>query len=145
MKIDILTAMHSAEHLLNSTMVDLFGCQRSFSAHINKKKSKCDYHFDRPLTPSEISEIERRVNTAITDDLQLTETFISLEDAENKYNLDRLPESAGDTVRIISIGEYDAVPCIGNHVARTGQIGRFQISTTSFEEGVLRIRYKLID
>lgn len=35
--------MHTAEHILNRTMQNMFGCGRCFSAHINPKKSKCDY------------------------------------------------------------------------------------------------------
>ena len=35
--------MHTAEHILNQTMIRLFGCGRSRNAHIEKKKSKCDY------------------------------------------------------------------------------------------------------
>ena len=33
--------MHTAEHLLNATMVKTFGCPRSRNAHIERKKSKC--------------------------------------------------------------------------------------------------------
>ena len=35
--------MHTCEHILNQTMVRMFGCGRSMNAHIEKKKSKCDY------------------------------------------------------------------------------------------------------
>jgi len=59
-KIDPKSRMHSAEHLLNQTMVRMFNCGRCFSAHIEKKKSKCDYHFDRSLTEKETREIEKR-------------------------------------------------------------------------------------
>ena len=38
-----IAPMHTAEHLLNATMVKTFGCPRSRNAHIEKKKSKCDY------------------------------------------------------------------------------------------------------
>ena len=54
--------MHSAEHILNQTMDRMFGCGRCFSAHIERRKSKCDYHFDRGLTAEEIAEIQDRVN-----------------------------------------------------------------------------------
>ena len=37
---------HSCEHLLNATMVKMFGCPRSRNAHVEKKKSKCDYILD---------------------------------------------------------------------------------------------------
>jgi hypothetical protein len=38
--------MHTAEHILNQTMVRMFGCPRSRNAHIERKKSKCDYLLD---------------------------------------------------------------------------------------------------
>lgn len=51
---DYYAPMHTAEHILNATMVKAFGCERSFSNHIEKKKSKCDYYFKRNLTPEEL-------------------------------------------------------------------------------------------
>lgn len=133
--------MHSAEHILNQTMVRMFNRGRSFSAHIEKKKSKCDYRFDRDLTLEEVQEIERRVNEVITADVPVRETFIARQEAEQLFDLSKLPDSAGDTLRIIHIGDYDACPCRGEHVRRTGEIGHFDITSTSFEKGVLRIRF----
>ncbi|MBU2510323.1 hypothetical protein KJ966_03260 [bacterium] len=143
MEANILTRMHSAEHLLNSTMVKMFACNRSFSAHINKKKSKCDYHFKRPLTIDEIAEIEKRVNDIIQKNLPVTEALLRREDANQQFNLERLPESVGDEVRIIRIGDYDAIPCIGEHIQSTGEIKGFKITTVDFENGILRIRFKI--
>ncbi len=137
--------MHSAEHILNQTMVRMFGCGRSFSNHIEKKKSKCDYHFERALTENEIEEINSNVNEVIQRDLRVIEEFINREDAEEKFNLTRLPDDSGDKIRIIKIGDYDACPCSGLHVARTKEIGRFNINSTNFNDGVLRIRFKLFD
>ena len=124
--------MHSAEHILNQTMVRMFGCGRSFSNHIEKKKSKCDYHFERALTENEIEEINSNVNEVIQRDLRVIEEFINREDAEEKFNLTRLPDDSGDKIRIIKIGDYDACPCSGLHVARTKYIGRFNIKSTNF-------------
>jgi len=135
--------MHSAEHLLNQTMVRMFDCGRSFRAHIEKKKSKCDYRFDRSLEEEEIEEIEQRVNDVIQRDLTVSEEYVYREEAQKQYTLDRLPENAGDSIRVIKIGDYDACPCIGPHVKSTKEIGRFRIVSTSFENGVLRLRYKL--
>jgi Ser-tRNA(Ala) deacylase AlaX len=137
--------MHSAEHILNQTMVRMFGCGRSFSNHIEKKKSKCDYHFERNLSENEIDEINSNVNEVIQRDLRVIEEFINREDAEEKFNLTRLPDDSGDKIRIIRIGDYDACPCSGLHVARTKEIGRFNINSTNFNDGVLRIRFKLFD
>ncbi len=137
--------MHSAEHILNQTMVRMFNCGRSFSNHIEKKKSKCDYHFERDLTEAELEEIERRVNEVIQNDLKVVEEFISKDDAEKEYNLTKLPDEAGDTIRIIKIGDYDACPCSGLHVSHTKEIGRFKIISTGYDVGKLRVRFKLFD
>lgn len=136
--------MHSAEHILNQAMVRKFDCGRCFSAHVNKKKSKCDYHFDRALTDKEVTEVEAAVNRAISANLKVTEEMVSLEDANRKYNLVRLPDGV-ETVRIVHIGDYDSCPCIGEHVDNTSEIGRYRIVSHDFENGVLRIRYKLDD
>ncbi|MGE5441224.1 MAG: hypothetical protein ACM3UR_15320 [Bacteroidota bacterium] len=134
--------MHSAEHILNQTMVRMFNCGRSFSAHIEKKKSKCDYHFDRNLTENEIQTIEAKVNEIIDLDLPVTEEFLSREEAQRTFNLERLPEDAGDKVRIVRIGDYDACPCIGPHVGKTKEIGSIKIISTDFKNGILRVRFK---
>jgi misacylated tRNA(Ala) deacylase len=135
--------MHSAEHIVNQTMIRMFPSGRCFSAHIERKKSKLDYHFDQLPTQAEVTELEKRVNDIIQADLPVIEEFVPRDEAERQYNLERLPEDAGDSVRIIRIGDYDACPCIGPHVKSTGEIGAFRVVSASYEEGVLRIRYKL--
>jgi len=135
--------MHSAEHILNQTMVRMFNCNRSFNAHIEKKKSKCDYHLDHALTELEIDRIEKQVNGVIQADLPIAEEYQTREIAQEQYNLKRLPADTGDDIRIVRIGDYDACPCIGSHVSSTKEIGTFRIVSTSFDSGVLRIRFKL--
>jgi misacylated tRNA(Ala) deacylase len=135
--------MHSAEHIANQTMIRMFKCGRCFSTHLANKKSKLDYHFERPLTDAEIDELEQRINEIVEADLPVTEEVISRDAGEEEYNLERLPEGAGDKIRIIRIGDYDVCPCIGPHVKTTREIGRFRVISTSFDTGILRIRYKL--
>ena len=140
---EIYPPMHTAEHLLNQTMIRLFGTKRCFSAHIEKKKSKCDYHFDRALKPEEIKLLEDKVNEVIAQNLPVKEKFINYEIATKQFDLTRLPEGMSEDLRIIEIGDYDLVPCIGPHVKSTKEIGQFKIISSDFNDGVLRIRYKL--
>lgn len=135
--------MHTAEHILNQTMVRVFGIERSFSNHIERKKSKCDYHFSRDLNEEEIKSLNQKVNEVISMKLDVNEEFISREEAGKKFNLEKIPEDSGNTIRVINIGDYDSCLCSGEHVINTSEIGTFAISTVSFENGVLRIRYKL--
>ena len=135
--------MHSAEHILNGTMVQTFGCARSFSAHLEKKKSKCDYRFERDLTADEVKALEAKVNAVIGLNASVHEEFLDRQTAAQHYDLHRLPEDAGDVVRVIHVGDYDACPCSGPHVQSTNEIGTFRIISTSHENGILRIRFKL--
>ena len=143
MKKQVDPHMHSVEHILNQAMGRRFACERCFSAHIERKKSKCDYRFDRPLTDEELTSLEKDVNAVIDADLPVTEHVISMVDARKTYNLSRLPGDAGERIRIVCVGDYDRCPCIGPHVSSTREIGRFRITSSGFEEGVLRIRFKL--
>jgi len=135
--------MHSAEHILNQTMLRIFNQGRSFSNHIEKKKSKCDYNFERNLTAEEILIINKKVNEVIQQNLPVKEEFLERDEALKHYKLSQLPEEAGDVIRIIKIGDYDACPCSGRHVSNTNEIGTFNIFSTDFNNGVLRIRFKL--
>jgi Ser-tRNA(Ala) deacylase AlaX len=135
--------MHTAEHILNQTMVRMFNCGRSFSNHLEKKKSKCDYHFYRNLSEQEILEIQSRVNTVINAHFNIAEEFLPREKASEIFDLERLPDAVGDIIRIIKVGDYDSCPCIGQHVKNTSEVGEFRIISTGFEDGVLRIRFKV--
>ena len=136
--------MHTAEHILNQTMVRMFGCPRSKNAHIERKKSKCDYELAEAPTTEQMAEIERRVNEVIDRHLPLTIEFMSREEAAQLVDLSKLPEAAGDTLRIVRIGDYDACACIGAHVSNTSEIGHFKMLTYEFADGRLRLRFKLV-
>ena len=135
--------MHTTEHILNQTMIRMFGCDRSFSMHLEKKKSKCDYHFDRALTEQEEQIIQDKVNRVINLGLPVTEKYVDMSEAGSLYDTSKLPDQDIQHLRIVEVGNYDSCPCIGPHVDNTSDIGHFRITTTSFENGVLRIRFKI--
>lgn len=135
--------MHSAEHLLNQAMVRMFHCNRCFSAHINAKKSKCDYYFDRELTTDEVAALQFEVQQVIDQDFPVVIENMDRAEAKKTFTLDRVPGKERSSFRIVRMGDYDACPCIGNHVSSTGEIGGFRIVSTGFDDGVLRIRFKL--
>ena len=134
---------HTAEHLLNQTMVRMFGCERSKNAHIERKKSKINYNLDVCPTQEEIAEIERKMNELIASDMPVTYEFVTRDNIPDGVDLDRLPEDASETLRLVRIGNYDICPCIGQHVESTGEIGTFRITSTSFTDGSFRIVFKV--
>ncbi|MBQ7163449.1 MAG: hypothetical protein IJR64_07655 [Bacteroidales bacterium] len=137
--------MHTAEHVLNATMVKMYGCPRSRNAHIERKKSKCDYELPRALREEEIAAIERSVNEVLAADLPVSIGFMPREEAASIVDLSKLPDDASATLRIVRIGDYDACACIGAHVQHTAQVGRFKIISHDYDNGRLRLRFKLED
>lgn len=135
--------MHTAEHILNATMVKVFGCGRAVTAHIERKKSKCDYLLPREPPAAEIDDIARRVNDIIAEDLPVTVDYIKAGDAVGEFDLSRLPDDASEMLRVVCVGDYDRCLCAGAHVARTSEIGRFVLLGYNYENGKLRIRFKL--
>lgn len=136
--------MHTAEHILNQTMIRLFGCERSKNNHIEKKKSKCDYILASEPSPEQITAIENKVNDIISSHLPVTIEFISRDQVAESVDLSKLPKEASENLRIVRIGDYDTCACIGLHVNNTSEIGSFKIISSDFENGKLRIRFKLL-
>lgn len=135
---------HTAEHLLNQTMIRMFGCERSRNAHIERKKSKINYNLTVCPTAEQVAEIERIMNEVIEKDLPVTYEFVTRDNIPEGVVLDKLPEDASETLRIVRIGDYDICACIGNHVETTKAIGTFKITSTSYNEGNFRIVFKVI-
>ena len=137
--------MHTTEHILNQTMVRMFGCPRSRNAHIERRKSKCDYELPEAPTEEQMKEVERRVNEVIDQHLPVTIEFVPKEEARALADLSKLPENVSEMLRIVKVGDYDTCACIGAHVANTSEIGHFKLLTYDYSEGRLRLRFKLIE
>jgi Ser-tRNA(Ala) deacylase AlaX len=139
--------MHTVEHILNATMVKTFGCPRSRNAHIERKKSKCDYELANCPSEEQIQAIEDKVNEVIRQHLPVTIEFMPKQEAKDIVDLSKLPEDASETLRIVRIGDYDTCACIGLHVENTSEIRTFKIISYDYDEEqkVLRMRFKLIE
>lgn len=149
---------HTAEYLLNQLMVRMFGCERSNNAHIERKKSKISYILDHKPDRKEERAIERGMNELIEQDLPVTFQYVTRAELEGlimeadpdspdaKLVLDRLPDDASETIRLVRIGDYDVCPCIGKHVRSTSQIGRFELLGTNWDNDKMsfRVRYKVV-
>ena len=85
---------HTAEHLLNQTMQRLFGCERSYNAHIERKKSKMSFRLEQKPSRQEEKEIERRMNELIEEDLPVTFEFVTRDELPEEIDQARLPDDA---------------------------------------------------
>ena len=137
---------HTAEHLLNQVMIRLFGCTRSHNAHIERKKSKMSFILDHKPTHQEEKEREREMVRLIEEDLPVTFEYVTRDEIPEQVSLDRLPDDASETIRLVRIGDFDVCPCIGKHVRSTSQIGRFEMLGTNWDEHEhsFRVRFKIV-
>ncbi len=137
---------HTAEHLLNRVMQEMFGCERSYNAHVERKKSKMSFHLDSKPTRQEEKAIEREMQRLIALDLPVTFEFVERSNLPEGIDANRLPADASETIRLVRIGDYDVCPCIGRHVRSTSQIGRFEMLGTNWDEHErsFRVRFKIV-
>ncbi|RUL58585.1 hypothetical protein EHV08_01580 [Prevotella koreensis] len=149
---------HTAEHLLNQLMQRMFGCERSNNAHVERKKSKISYILDHKPDRHEEREIEQEMNALIERDMPVVYEYVTRAELEgmvmeapdgspdSRLSLERLPEDASETIRLVRIGDYDVCPCIGKHVRSTSQIGRFELLGTNWDEmkKSFRVRFKVV-
>ena len=137
--------MHTAEHILNQTMVRMFGCPRSRNAHIERKKSKCDYQLATAPTEEQIAAIEAKVNEVINRHLDVTIEFVDRANVPTEVDLSKLPDDASQTLRLVRIGDYDICACAGTHVKNTSEIAPFKIISNDYADGKWRVRFKLLE
>ena len=135
--------MHTAEHILNKTMVNMFGCERSEKCHIEKKKSRCYFDLNNAPDKDEIIMLEEKINDVINNHNKVTEKFMDFDEAEKFFNLSRINKKENPSIRVISVGDYDDCPCIGEHVSNTNEIENFRITSTSYKDGVFKVRFKV--
>ena len=136
--------MHTAEHILNATTVRMFGCPRSRNAHIERKKSKCDYELPACPTDGQVAAIEAAVNEVISRHLDVTVEYMTRDEAAAIVDLSKLPDDVSETLRIVRVGDYDACACAGAHVGNTAEIGTFKILSHDFDNGRWRVRWKVL-
>lgn len=123
--------MHTAEHILNRTMVEMFGCPRSRNAHIERKKSKCDYELPEEPTAEQLAAVEAKVNEIIARALPVTVEFVTRAEVPAEVDVSKLPgrrerdvaSGAGGRLRCVCLhrracGQYVGDRCFQNHQPR---------------------------
>jgi alanyl-tRNA synthetase len=132
---------HSATHLLHEAL------RRVLGLHVQQKGSlvqadrlRFDFAHGAPLTADELSAVEKMVNAEILHNLPTSTQLMSYDAAVAAGAMALFGEKYGDTVRVLSFGDYSTELCGGTHVTRTGDIGLFKIlAETGVAAGVRRI------
>ncbi len=132
---------HSATHLLQKALKTVLG------DHVNQAGSfvapdrlRFDFSHFEAMTTDEIAKVEEIVNKAILDSLDIECKVMNIEDAKNSGAMALFGEKYGETVRVVSMGDFSKEFCGGTHLTNTAQVGFFKIiSESGVAAGVRRI------
>ena len=132
---------HSATHLLQKALQLVLGDHvEQQGSYQDSSRTRFDFSHSQALTAEEIAKVEQMVNDKIAEGLAVVTQEMSIEAAKQKGAMALFGEKYGETVRVVSMGDFSVELCGGTHVRNTGDIGFFKIlSESGVAAGVRRI------
>lgn len=132
---------HSATHLLQAALIKVLGTHvKQAGSIVTSEKLRFDFTHLHAMTKEEIQQVENLVNDEIRKASAVNANLMSMDAAMKKGAMALFGEKYGETVRVLTMGEFSTELCGGTHVHNTGDIGLFTILTeTSLATGVRRI------
>ena len=129
---------HSATHLMHRALREVLGVHvQQKGSLVDAEKTRFDFSHHSPMTPEQIAEVEQRVNAAICANAATRVQHMGIEEARTSGAMMLFGEKYGESVRVVDIGESREL-CGGTHVARSGDIGFFKITSESGIGGGIR-------
>lgn len=132
---------HSATHLLQKALQMVLGDHvEQQGSYQDGSRTRFDFSHSQAMTREEIEKVEKIVNEEIAKDISVVTEVMGIEDAKKSGAMALFGEKYGETVRVVSMGDFSKELCGGTHVKHTGEIGWFKIlSESGVAAGVRRI------
>ena len=132
---------HTATHLLHKILREELGDHvKQAGSMVSPDRMRFDFTHFAQIEPDVLTTIEARINEKIRENLPVTTSVMSMEEAMSTGAVALFEERYGDTVRVVGIADFSMELCGGTHTGRTGDIGLFLIvSEASAAAGVRRL------
>ena len=132
---------HSATHLLDAALVKVLGDHvHQAGSLVEPDRLRFDFTHFEGITPQQLDEVEDLVNDAILSGLPVTTEELPIAEAKARGAVATFGEKYGQTVRVVTMGDFSMELCGGTHLDNTAKAGPFRIkSESSVASGVRRI------
>lgn len=136
-----LSKNHTATHLLHASLRQILGDHvKQAGSLVSPERLRFDFTHFAPVQPSELRQIETLVNEKIRENLPVQTKITTMEKGMEEGAVAIFEEKYGESVRMVSVGDFSKELCGGVHVRNTGEIGLFKVvSETSIAAGMRRI------
>ena len=132
---------HSATHLLQKALREVLGIHvEQAGSYQDGERTRFDFSHFAAMTPEELEKVEKIVNDKIAEAIPVRTDVMTVDEAKKTGAMALFGEKYGETVRVVSMGDFSKEFCGGTHVKNTSEIAAFKIiSENGVAAGVRRI------
>ena len=136
------TKLHTATHLLHAALRKVLGDEvAQKGSNITAERLRFDFSFGRKMTPEEVAEVERLVNTYIDAGSPIVCEEMTVAEAKDHGAIGLFESKYGERVKVYTMGPFSREICGGPHASNTGDLKSFKIlKEESSSAGVRRIK-----
>ena len=132
---------HSATHLLQKALREVLGTHvEQAGSFQDSERTRFDFSHFSAMTPEELKKVEDMVNAKIAEAVPVVTEVMTVDEAKKTGAMALFGEKYGETVRVVTMGDFSKEFCGGTHVKNTSDIAAFKIlSESGVAAGVRRI------